>query len=146
MMIFHLIPSYCKSPQVSRTLLSILLCLRNSVIWIVSVRSLILLFHFLWVFLCSSLWWSFTEASVRSSLLRFPGFLLVFLQILTILLYVVISIFPLFSISSNLFYSLWGAFQTHQLWIVWPLPSYSIVYLVLHQNPSFCLLELICYG
>ena len=37
-MIFHWSLSYCKSPQVSRTFLSILADLNNSVVWIVSIR------------------------------------------------------------------------------------------------------------
>ena len=39
MMVFHWSLSYCKSPQVSRTLLSILAVLNNVVLWMVSIRS-----------------------------------------------------------------------------------------------------------
>ena len=46
---FHSNLSDCKSPQVSRTLLSILADLKNAIVWMVSTRSLISKSYSLWI-------------------------------------------------------------------------------------------------
>ena len=105
-MVFHWSLSDSKSPQVSRTLLSILAVLNNAVVWIVSTRPPtskssspfsnplvtvpnasigIIVTCMLRVFCSSVSCWSFTGVWVIASLFRSPGFFSVFWLILIML-------------------------------------------------------------
>ena len=146
-MFSHWSLSDSKSPQVSRTLLSILAYLNNVALWMVSIRPLIskssspfnnslvtlpllllllLLLYSLRVFQTSVSWWSFTGVWVTACLLRIPAFFTEFRPISIMLwfgwcrVFVWFPILLVFSFSNP-----WRLFQVHQLQMVSPSPSYS---------------------
>ena len=93
----------------------------------------------LWVFHTSVNWWFFTGVWVTASLLRSPGLFLVFWPTSTMLLFRWSLLVLRFPTPPGLLLNLWGSFQVHQLQLVSPSPSCSIVYLGVRKDVSISL-------